>query len=183
MQVEYLFDGGMPCDVEAVDGRTLRCTPYACESGSQWFYFCVKIHDILPAGRVELHWPRRLTRADLPADASEEYINRQTGHDSFARVLPRTCAVSSDMSAWESPPGVHVDEDDVVTIDLPAGPGPVYLATQQPYRWSDLEALLAYVGELAPAALQPIGQSRAGRGIHAVCLDPLDRATNPPRRC
>ena len=175
MQIDYLFDGGTPCDVEAVNDRTTRCTPYTRLSGAQWFYFCVKVEGVpTDGGRLIVQWPRRLTVEDLPPGASAEQISRETQHESFANVLPRTGIWSDDLSTWRRLESVEVDENDTVTIALPESDGPIYIATQQPYRWADWQALLDVIRATAPEALRSIGWSRAGRPMYAVCFDALE---------
>ncbi len=168
--VEYGFDGGTPARVERLGPRRFRLEPHACRPGPQWFHLCVQVRaDAAGPVTLEIDWPPGLCREDLPPGLSEEEIHRRTDYDSFARVLPACCVCRHENGAWEPVGGVSVDGDRV-TASLEVRKGVTEFATQMPYRWADLEALLAQVRQVRPDALRVIGASQAGLPIHAVTL-------------
>ncbi len=89
----------------------------------------------------------------------------------------KTVAISPDGLSWTTVPTDALPGNRVrVTVTMPGET--LYLARMQPYRLSDLEALLARVQASPHAALERIGQTVEGRELEVVRIGDA----NAPRR-
>lgn len=165
------FEGGTPTRVNLADDGAVRCDPVTSMSGSQWFYWCVRVDGLErgATGRIDLHWPRRWTEADVPAGAERETVSRMTGHDSFAEVLPSCIHLSEDLLHWS--PAENVEGDGGrIAIGLRGTGKPFYLATQIPYLRPHMDSLLEFARGAAPGCVRQIGRSQDGRPLWEIVL-------------
>lgn len=169
LRLDCEFEGGTPFSVTRPNAGVLRLHPDTPFSGTQWFYFCVRIQsESATAGpaRIEIQWPEKWSPDNLPPGVDAELAFRMTSHDSFAQASHRTIFVSRDMTTWEKLPTQPADAAGVLAVDLPpVGPEPLYLATQIPYRLSDYQALLAAAEAAEPGVVRQVGTSQHGRPV------------------
>lgn len=173
MRIEFEFDGGTPTLVRQTGERAVRCEPIATRSGSQWFYWCVRVDglDEGEMGEVELVWPRKWTPEDLPDGLEDEIKHRMTAHDNFADVLPTQVHRGADMDHWTKVEGVEKVGERAVRVEIEGSGDPVYLTTQIPYLHRHHETLLALIDASEPGSVREIGQSQSGLPLRTVVLD------------
>ncbi len=180
MHIEFRFEGGTPCDIEKRGDADFHLLPIAAQSGSQWFYCCVRLED-LPKGataRIDITWPAKWSVDDMPAGVDEETVNRQLHHDNFATAIHRCIYISPDMKSW-SRVEIEPAEDRTISIPVTGTGQPIYLATQLPYTREHLAELLEHVRATAADTLTLLGQSRAGCDMWLVDLPATGREDAP----
>ncbi len=179
--ITYHFDGETPCEIERLADDRFRCRPFANQSGSQWFQFCVQIVNLEPGQRItlEIDWPQIASADDL-ATADPEELHRQTQLESFVNVLPKTCVQSSDMRHWQPVSGIEAPDGNRLTIPLESSSDSIYLSTQIPYTYASYDRLIRDLARIEPEAVRQIGWSRAGLPIRAISLPALASPETAP---
>ncbi len=171
LEVDYLFDGGTPCDVERRRDGSIFCRPFSTVSGTQHFACGVRVSgdaDEFPV-KLTVAWPRRWRGEDVPVGFEPEIARRMTAPDSFVRVLHRCCVfLPRGGERWERLINVGVDEGSETASVVLSGPGVV--ATQRPYTWAEHRSLIGWAREQPACVVDEIGRSREGLPIHAVTI-------------